>query len=747
MGRNWAIAIGINNYENLTSLKYAKQDAKAIADWFGQEAQFDEVFLFTADSPPIEKTNPPIPTSPTYGHLRRFLRVQFENIEQPLLKSGDNLWFFFAGHGLRHRDKDYLMLSDSDPGDVEHTAIAVEYVTERLRRSGADNVVLFLDACRDEGSRGGVGIGGEKHQGVITFYSCSANQKSWEFDQLQHGSFTHALLEGLRIQGEANCATVERLDQHLRYYVPQLNARYGKGVQNPYLKAEPPYKMYFILLEQSATLKDVEPLKYQASLAENESNLLLAEQLWIRILAASRGDLDAIRAIQRIAVKKVTQPQNLSQEPIVRASESDNLPRGTEVEISEAEDQKEKQHQQNLEQYRQRFSQAVEQEFPLGELSRRELRNLQQSLRLSDEQVSQIEQPIIDQKETEERERLEQERIRQQQETERLQRQREEAERLRQQQEVERSEQSQIENKKLQIFEFEFVSKVEVQSSGFLGLGSKVKLNRVGGRASYFTENLGNDVILEMLSIPGGKFMMGTEDKEIERLVDKFNWNGLRREKPQHEVTVQPFFIGKFQITQAQWKVIASLPKIEKDLDLEPSNFKGNDLPVERVSWEDAQEFCSRLSEKTGKEYRLPTEAEWEYACRAGTMTPFYFGETITSELANYRGTSTYANEPKGVDRGKTIPVGSFPPNAFGLYGMHGNVWEWCQDNWHSNYEDAPKDGSAWLTGQRNKKVLRGGSWNFNPSFCRSASRSFDVPERSFNYNGFRVVCRVPRIL
>ncbi|MGK7895175.1 MAG: caspase domain-containing protein, partial [Xenococcus sp. (in: cyanobacteria)] len=110
MGRNWAIAIGINNYDNLSSLKYANQYAKAIANWLGQEAQFDEVFLFTADSPPIDKTNPPIPTSPTYGHLRRFLRAQFENIERPLLKSGDNLWFFFAGHGLRHRDKDYLML-------------------------------------------------------------------------------------------------------------------------------------------------------------------------------------------------------------------------------------------------------------------------------------------------------------------------------------------------------------------------------------------------------------------------------------------------------------------------------------------------------------------------------------------------------------------------------------------------------------------------------------------------------------
>ncbi len=300
MGRNWAIAIGINEYENLSPLKYAKKDAEAMAVWFEQEAKFDEVFLFTEDSPPIDKANPPIPTVPTYGHLRRFLRAQFENLKRPLLKPEDNLWFFFAGHGMRSRDKDYLMLCDSDPGDVEYTGISVEYVTQRLRRSGADNVVLFLDACRDEGSRGGLGIGREKYQGVITFYSCTANQKSWEVDELHQGSFTYTLLEGLRLQREANCATVERLNQYLLTQVPQLNARYGKPQQEPYMKAEPPYKMYFILLEQSATLKDVEPLKSEAYKAELAENLPLAEQLWIRILAVSRGDLDAIATYSKL---------------------------------------------------------------------------------------------------------------------------------------------------------------------------------------------------------------------------------------------------------------------------------------------------------------------------------------------------------------------------------------------------------------------------------------------------------------
>jgi hypothetical protein len=142
--------------------------------------------------------------------FKRFLNAQFE---EPLLKPEDNLWFFFAGHGKRFIDQDYLMFLDSDPID-QTTAISVDYVTQRLRRCGADNVVLLIDACRDEGDRSGLGVGTQEHKGVITFYSCAPNQKSWEIDELQHGSFTYSLLEGLRIQGEANCATVERLEQH-----------------------------------------------------------------------------------------------------------------------------------------------------------------------------------------------------------------------------------------------------------------------------------------------------------------------------------------------------------------------------------------------------------------------------------------------------------------------------------------------------------------------------------------------------
>jgi formylglycine-generating enzyme required for sulfatase activity len=180
------------------------------------------------------------------------------------------------------------------------------------------------------------------------------------------------------------------------------------------------------------------------------------------------------------------------------------------------------------------------------------------------------------------------------------------------------------------------------------------------------------------------------------------------------------------------------------------SSFSGAKRPVEQVSWNNAVEFCQKLSQKTGREYRLPSEAEWEYACRGGTTTPFHFGETITTELANYDGTVNYASEPKGQYRQETTEVGSFPPNSFGLYDMHGNVWEWCQDDWHDNYANAPKDGSAWTSQSGNANVLRGGSWLNFPQICRSASRyrynfNWEVLDRIRNGIGFRVVCVVGR--
>ncbi|MEC4815737.1 MAG: formylglycine-generating enzyme family protein [Scytonema sp. PMC 1069.18] len=263
-------------------------------------------------------------------------------------------------------------------------------------------------------------------------------------------------------------------------------------------------------------------------------------------------------------------------------------------------------------------------------------------------------------------------------------------------------------------------------------------------QAQYFSQDLGNGSILEMVYIPGGTFTMGAPEDEEGSSDD---------ERPQHRVTVQPFFMGKYPVTQAQWRAVAALPKVERDLKANPSRFKGDRLPVESVSWYDAVEFCARLSKYSEREYRLPSEAEWEYACRAGTMTPFNFGETITTDLANYQGTDnkeynwkgSYGKGPLGVYRKKTTEVGIFPANAFGLHDMHGNAWEWCADSWHDNYRGAPNNGSAWNQGTENdndnRKLLRGGSWYNYPDYCRSANRRRNTPDNDDCNFGFRVVC------
>jgi len=245
--------------------------------------------------------------------------------------------------------------------------------------------------------------------------------------------------------------------------------------------------------------------------------------------------------------------------------------------------------------------------------------------------------------------------------------------------------------------------------------------------ATYFAEDLGGTT-LEMVEVPGGTFMMGSPANEASRS----NYEG-----PQHQVSVSGFWMGKYEVTQAQYHAV---------MGSNPSNSKGDNLPVEQVSWNDAVEFCERLSQKTGREYRLPSEAEWEYAARAGTTTPFAFGETITPEFVNYNGKYPYGNAAKGTYREKTFSVGSAgAANAFGLFDMHGNVWEWCLDYWHENYgglvSSAPTDGSAWLSGgDSDKRVVRGGSWLNYAVFCRSASRGRFAPDYRILHIGLRVV-------
>ncbi|WP_375506991.1 SUMF1/EgtB/PvdO family nonheme iron enzyme [uncultured Nostoc sp.] len=468
-------------------------------------------------------------------------------------------------------------------------------------------------------------------------------------------------------------------------------------------------------------------------------------------------------------------------------------------------------HRQKLQQYEEVFRESIQFEYPLSDTTREELQRFQQILELNDAETSAIEAIIIQQS-SEAEYRKQQEKIRQQQETEK-QRQQEEVEyrqklqqyeqeliktikagnslesddvrqRLSQLQRTLGLKQTDITAIETRVVASQELIKSPIQQSSpaqltqptqeritrqkflkWAGLGGIGLVTAVVGReifkgqspkyidvkfetvtvdekgqvikrdpnkqAKLFKEDLGNGITLDMVEILAGSFKMGSPPAENGR---------TKAEEPQHTVNVPAFVIGKFQVTQEQYNQI---------MGSNPSKFPTAKRPVERVSWNDAVNFCEKLSEKTKRKYRLPSEAEWEYACRAGTTTSFHFGETITTELANYNGNYTYASEPKGKFRRGTTEVKSFPPNAFGLYDMHGNVWEWCQDTWHDSYKGAPSDGSAWIDNASQYQVLRGGSWISDPKNCRSASRNFNYgAERDYVNNvGFRVVCAVGRTL
>ncbi|MGK7871980.1 MAG: formylglycine-generating enzyme family protein [Xenococcaceae cyanobacterium] len=269
---------------------------------------------------------------------------------------------------------------------------------------------------------------------------------------------------------------------------------------------------------------------------------------------------------------------------------------------------------------------------------------------------------------------------------------------------------------------------------------NNLTLHRYRRRNKCLHEQLGKGITLTLMLIPAGEFLMDAPESEPK---------SESSERPQHRVKLESFLMGRYPVTQAQWRVVAGYPQIERELNPDPSHFKGENRPVEQVSWEDAKEFCQRLSAKTGRIYRLPSEAEWEYGCRAETETPFHYGEIITAELANYYARDTYNGSPQGEFREETTNVGSFPANRWGLCDMHGNVWEWCEDDWHNSYRGAPEDGRAWLeeNATETNKLLRGGSWDNNPRFCRSASRTFYPRDYRSIYIGFRVCCVPPRTL
>ena len=612
----------------------------------------------------------------------------------------DLVLFYFSGHGVKDQNRNLFLATPETIKSqrglvVPPTAVAASYLQTQINDSRSEHEVIILDCCYSGAIAKGLTAKDEGEVDIIAELGGKGRAILTSSTAVQ-SSFQQegALSIYTQYLVEGMETGVADLDNDGRISTDELHQYASKKVQ----QASPAMAPQFYPVEEGYKI-------FLAHSAQNDPKLRYRKEAQKR---AEKGKFSLIgrRILDRLQIELELSPEESKtiEEEILRPY---------------------REFQQKLQEYEQVFKEVVEQEYPLSEYTRNELQDFQKLLELRDEDISTIEAQFAPK--------------------------------------IEPKTETKSNTKQLQVFEFDVVT-VKVQD-GFFNLGSKkVKLNRSRSQAQYFTEDLGNGVTLDMVSIPGGGFLMGTEDEEIERLIKKFG-DDFREEKPQHKVTVQSFFMGRFQITQAQWKEISSLPTIECDLKPDPANFTGDDRPVEQVSWAEAVEFCRRLSKLTGKEYRLPSEAEWEYACRAGTTTPFHFGETISTELANYRGTDwktnnkvyagNYGEGAKGIYRGQTTPVGYFKvANAFGLSDMHGNVWEWCEDDWHENYETAPNDGNVWLSESNNKKInyyggtkiRRGGSWLPHSYFCRSAFRFCDPNRDSYYDIGFRVVCVAPRI-
>ena len=249
-----------------------------------------------------------------------------------------------------------------------------------------------------------------------------------------------------------------------------------------------------------------------------------------------------------------------------------------------------------------------------------------------------------------------------------------------------------------------------------------------------------------LVEVKAGRFQMGSPEHERKKAIEagsQLAW--LERETPQHWVGIERAFgLGRYPVTVGEWRrfVLATGWRAQGEVNWAAPGFRQtDDHPVVGVSWDDAQKYVSWLSEQTGQRYRLPSEAEWEYACRAGAKTAFSFGDSIDTSRANYDGNYSYGGSPTGVFRQGTTPAGAFAPNRWGLYDMHGNVWEWVQDVVHDNYDGAPRDGIAWEEGgDQGRRILRGGSWLYNPRYLRSALRNGYSSVLSNDIVGFRVV-------
>ncbi|MEK6299545.1 MAG: SUMF1/EgtB/PvdO family nonheme iron enzyme [Acidobacteriota bacterium] len=653
--KRFALVVGVDEYqdEQISRLSGATNDAKALAAALVRYAGFpsDQVILLASDQPRQRQ--------PNRGNILQYL----SNLRGIVPEDG-LLVVFFAGHGVERGGRGFLCPSDARIGGsvalLEATGVPVDTVREWIRETGVRQVLIILDACRNDPS----GRGGEENRltdsfaqqfnfdvrnkevsAFATLYATDVGHVAYEYKEKNQGYFTWLLVEGMKGEAanEKGEVTLGGLVKYVQEQVPK-RVRLDMGqerVQRPY-----------------ATIGGYK-----------------ADELVISITVRERPVTPRVSAFDPAAVE------------LEFWNSTKNSP--------DVDDFKE---------YLAKYPNGT-----FAGLARNKIRTLEAAAKSSAVQPKNEAKPTA-------------------------------------------TEAKPVSSGgpsaagagpgglPLRSFEFDVVT---VNSSGSI-------TNRRKGQSRYCDEQV-NGIDLALVEIPGGTFLMGNTESEADRVKKELERYGFkpkdalkysRWEVPQHTVSVPTFYMAKYEVTQAQWRAVTHLPRVNRDLVSDPSKFKGDNLPVEQVSWEDATEFCARLSRASGRIYRLPTEAEWEYACRGGMTTTFYFGDTATPELVNYNGGFPYGSAAKGTNRQTTTPAGGVGyPNAFGLYDMHGNVWEWCMDYWHESYSGAPTDGRSWESGgDASLRVLRGGSWYCIAGGCRSSLRLRPASGLRDDYVGFRVV-------
>ncbi|MEM1251682.1 MAG: SUMF1/EgtB/PvdO family nonheme iron enzyme [Cyanobacteria bacterium P01_H01_bin.21] len=629
------------------------------------------------------------------------------------LTKQDLALFYFTGHGIKDMaGKFYLSTRQTEKFENETlnagTAVSADFVKGEIGNSLAQRKVVILDCCFGAAfAKGFLGMDdssidveaqlGGKGWCVLT--ASTSTRYALEQQDEELSVYTRYLVEGLKTGGAASegkeSISIGNLHQYLYTQVKAAASAMEPAIFNAKQGSE--IVIAKVRLDNPQRYRKQVQTKAKSIRASVLSKLALKNTYW------SLADVIRPSAFRNL---------NLLEE---RLGLTEEVTEAIHEEFLKPYREKTK----NLANYAEILTEEKEYGYPLDEDAIQELKESKRLLNLADEDVQTIEKEILGHP------------VRQQSEQPKIQ--------LLSQQPIPKENLPEpVAVKQYLTFPFKTA---RVDEKGKI-------IETIEDKAEYFAEDLGNGLTLDMVRIPGGTFMMGAAEGEAGASKDEY---------PQHKVTLPEFWMGKFAVTQEQWQAVAGFDKIAQDLELDPANFKGAKRPVEQVNWQDAEEFCKRLSQKTGKEYTLPSEAQWEYACRAGTDTPFHFGSTITTDLANYQGTDwtyknktylgNYGNGPKGQYRQATTEVGSFAiTNAFGLYDMHGNVWEWCLDYWHDNYDGAPTDSSAWaVDGDLSRRILRGGSWLVVPDGCRSAYRDRDLLDYRYYYIGFRVVCFPPR--